>query len=106
MSHSTLKVMKGAKPVAYIVSANDLMTGDVVYLAADGSWSVLLSQARSFDRNEIADEMAIERNKSDADLVVGAYVLAIGADGLPLSTKERLRAKGPSNYFHGKQEVA
>lgn len=106
MSHSTLKVIKGAKPAAYIVSANDLMTGDVVYLMSQGKWSASLSQAKAFRQFEIANQAADHGNQHHAHLVVGAYVLAIGADGLPLSTKERLRANGPSNYFHGKQEVA
>ena len=106
MSHSKLKVIKGAKPAAYIVSANDLLNGDVVYLNANGSWSVALTEAKAFRQNEVADEAADYSHKAHAHLVVGVYVLAIGADGVPLSTKERLRATGPSNYFHGKQEVA
>ena len=106
MSHSKLKVIKGAKPAAYIVSANDLLTGDVVYLGVNGIWSISLSEAKAFRQNDIADEAADYSNKGHAHLVVGAYVSAIGADGLPLSTKERLRASGPSNYFHGKQQVA
>ena len=106
MSHSKLKVIKGAKPAAYLVSANDLMTGDVVYLGVNGNWSGSLSGAKAFHQTEMASEAADDSNKRHAHLVVGAYVLAVGADGLPLSNKERLRATGPSNYFHGQQQVA
>lgn len=106
MSHSKPHVIKGVTPAAYLVSANDLLTGDVVYLTAHGSWSVWLSEAKTYRQNEMAVEAAVYGNEAHAHLVVGAYVLAIGTDGLPLSTKERLRAQGPSNYFHGKQEVA
>ena len=106
MSQSTLKPIKGATPSAFVVTANDLLSGDVVYFTPNGSWSVLVSEAQTYGANEQAGEVSEISNKAHAHLVVGVYVLAIGEDGVPLSTKERLRATGPSNYFHGKQEVA
>ncbi len=87
------------------VTANDLLTGEVVFLASDGGWVPDLAGAMFFSD---PDEGAIRLTQAEADgaRVVGPY-LADAADDcakLPMHFRERFRATGPSNYFHGKQE--
>ena len=88
-----------------IVTANALLEGDVIYLTADDRWSRDLSQAELID-----DEAHAQLRLLDAECsknIVGAYL----ADAIPgpkgpqpVHFREAFRAKGPSNYAHGKQE--
>ena len=89
-----------------VLTANDLLEGDVVYLAPDGSWTRYMAAARLF-----TDEAEAGRSLAAAELqektVIGPY-LADAADGgeqgpQPEHFREAFRASGPSNYRHGKQ---
>ncbi len=88
-----------------IVTANDLLTGDVVYLTADGGWT----------RNHAGSGLLTDKALAQARLkqananahTVGAYL----ADALPAPNgprpvhfREVFRATGPSNYAHTNQE--
>ena len=93
--------------VAKIVTANDLLKGDVIYLTDENSWSRNLGDARvCFSRQE-ADEL-LETALSQQHLVVGPYLAEVktrnGRAEEPLHFREKFRSLGPSNYFHGKQE--
>ena len=90
-----------------VVTANDLLEGDVIYMSPDGSWSRLHSQAKLFEDEESANEALAEANKQSGELV-GAYLAdaKLGADGKPepVHFREAFRTRGPSNYpEHGKQ---
>jgi len=88
-----------------IVTANALVDGDVVYLTADGNWSrhhndaeLLVDEVRAAQRLQIAE--------AQGEHVVGAYLAdaRAGAGGpAPVHFREAFRARGPSNYAHGKQ---
>ncbi len=88
-----------------VVTANDLKSGDVVYLSADGHWvgrhkdaELLRDAAYAAKRLNFAEEQQAQ--------VVGAYLAdaTTGAHGpAPVHFREVFRARGPSNYFHGKQ---
>ncbi|MBF9058831.1 DUF2849 domain-containing protein [Rhodobacterales bacterium HKCCSP123] len=91
-----------------VLTANALLEGDVVYLAADGHWTRHHAEAEL-----IEDEATAELRLLDAEArgheVVGAYL----ADALrgprgpePVHFREAFRTRGPSNYRHGKQEHA
>ena len=86
-----------------VITANDLLSGEVVYLDAAHRWSIELSAAKVF---EVADEATNELNvmAQEAD-VVGAYLaeVTVGASVTPRHYREGFRQRGPSNYFHGKQ---
>jgi len=89
-----------------IVTANHLLKGDVVYQTASG-WSRDLVDAQVLTDKEQADLRLSEASQQVAD-IVGAYLTDIAlTDGVPSTThfREAFRAKGPSNYAHGKQEV-
>ena len=107
MSLNKPKPIKGAQNAAgYIVTANDLMSGEVVYLAQDSIWSQQPQTAVIFDDAEAAQAKAAFKNKHHAAQIVGAYATPVKGDGRAVTFKEQLRAKGPSNYLHGKQQAS
>lgn len=89
-----------------VITTNDLLKGDVIYLTDDDGWTREFGEARLFDGQADA-EAALERIDARRDIHVGAYLAdaEVGADGRPRPAhfRERFRATGPSNYFHGKQ---
>ena len=88
-----------------IVTANALLEGDVIYLTADDRWSRDLAEAELIDDEAHAQLRLLEAET--ARNVVGAYLAdAIPGPKGPQPThfREAFRAKGPSNYAHGKQE--
>ena len=88
---------------AQFVTANVLLTGEVVFLAADGRWVTELAEAALIaDPEDAARRLA--HAQTDEGRVVGAYLAKAAAGASPLHFRERFRATGPSNYFHGKQE--
>jgi hypothetical protein len=89
-----------------VVTASDLLEGDVIYLTVSDSWSRDLADAEI-----ITDEAHAQLRLLDAerqvDRVVGAYladVLPTGTGPQPTHFREEFRRTGPSNYPHGKQE--
>ena len=90
-----------------VVTANDLLKGDVIYQTATG-WTRTLADAEILTDEAHADLRLIEGSQQIAD-VVGIYLMDVALDGTAPQTthfREAFRAKGPSNYVHGKQEVA
>ena len=88
-----------------VVTANDLLDGDVVYLAEDDTWVRDLSAAEVIT-DEAEAQMRLLTAEQQQDRVVGAYLaeVAPGQDGpRPTHFREAFRATGPSNYAHGKQ---
>ncbi|MEP4038226.1 DUF2849 domain-containing protein [Pseudophaeobacter sp.] len=90
-----------------VITANDLLEGDVIYFKADDSWTRDLAQAEL-----IVDEAEAQLRLLDAEKqnirIVGAYLAdaKAGAQGPePVHFREDFRRKGPSNYSHGKQEA-
>ena len=89
-----------------VLTANDLLAGDVVYLATDGAWTRNLGEARLFVE-ESAARRCLARAEAAEDRLIGPYLVAAGrdADNRPTAAhfREAFRATGPSNYPHGKQ---
>ncbi len=82
------------------ITANRLREGDVVYLTSTGLWSPWLNQAAASEDEKVQQEM-LQRAEADvgARRVVGPYLIdLIEVDGIlqPLSTRENIRAAGPS----------
>ncbi|SMH31498.1 DUF2849 domain-containing protein [Maritimibacter sp. HL-12] len=87
---------KGFRPG--LVSANDLITGAVIYLASDDSWV-----ARPEDADLITDEARaatrLAHIEAQPGRAVGAYIAPAepGASGpRPAHIREHFRASGPS----------
>jgi hypothetical protein len=90
-----------------VITANALLSGEVVWLSADNQWSALPHEAALFTDSAQADER-LEWTKTQAHVVVGPYLAAAkaGPDGPePTHFREAFRRRGPSNYAHGKQEA-
>ena len=89
-----------------IITANDLLEGDVVYFTAAATWSRDIQKAEVFSDEAIAQVRLIE-SMTQENVIVGAYLMPIQhtKDGhAPTHFREEFRTKGPSNYAHGKQE--
>lgn len=88
-----------------VVTANRLHEGDVVYLTADDRWSPHHHEAELIEDEAIAQLRLIDAH-AQGQRVVGAYLAEAkrGAQGPePVHFREAFRARGPSNYPHGKQ---
>lgn len=88
-----------------VVTANDLLEGDVVYQTVDDRWSLRHGEAELLEDEAHAQLRLLEAQRQ-GDRVVGAYLAdaEAGPDGpQPIHFREAFRTRGPSNYFHGKQ---
>ncbi|MDO5529132.1 MAG: DUF2849 domain-containing protein [Paracoccus sp. (in: a-proteobacteria)] len=91
-----------------VISANDLFDGRVIYLGAAGEWVDRIEEAELIE-DEARAEMRLADALAQSERAVGPY-LAPARAGLrgpePAHFRETFRARGPSNYFHGKQSEA
>jgi hypothetical protein len=91
-----------------VVTANRLIEGDVVYLAADDAWVTALKDAEIYEDEAIAEARLIDAS-AQTGTVVGVYLADVkrGPDGPePAHFREAFRASGPTNYPHGKAHEA
>ena len=88
-----------------VLTANDLLEGDVVYLAPDGGWTRHLGAARLFEDREEANR-CLARAQAREEVVIGPYLADAVPGGRrgpqPVHFREAFRATGPTNYPHGK----
>ncbi len=89
----------------FILTANDLFMGDVVYYNKSGSWVRSLKQSQIFS-DETEAQAALDAALEDANLVAPYLAEVDPENSVPTANhfREEFRATGPSNYFHGKQE--
>jgi len=88
-----------------VITGNALLEGDVVYLAADDSWTRDLAQAELITDEADAQVRLIDA-QARAGEVVGVYLADMDegeAGPEPTHFREEFRRTGPSNYFLGKQ---
>ncbi|TCS67365.1 DUF2849 domain-containing protein [Primorskyibacter sedentarius] len=88
-----------------VITANALIEGDVIYLAADDSWTRELTEAEVLTDEAHAQLRLLEAESRQAE-VVGAYLADVKPSVTgpePTHFREEFRRTGPSNYFHGKQ---
>jgi hypothetical protein len=82
-----------------VVTANRLLDGRVVWLAADFDWHEDIAHARIFDPEQGEAAQALGRAGERARIVIGAYPIEVvlrGGIPEPLKFRERLRLHGPS----------
>jgi hypothetical protein len=87
-----------------VITANDLLAGDVIYLTADDQWTRHHVQAELIDDEAHAQLRLLDAAR--AKNAVGAYLAdaRLGQNGPePVHFRETFRTRGPSNYAHGKQ---
>lgn len=90
-----------------VITASDLLEGDVIYLDVNGQWVRDLKDADILTDEADAQLRLIEAEQQ-ANRLVGAYLadVIVTADGpQPAHFREAFRATGPSNHVHGKQEA-
>lgn len=81
-----------------VVTANDLLSGDAVWLTPGGNWSRSLADAEVIDEAARAGAL-LDRAAGQPGSVVGPYLAAIRPGPLgprPVEFRERLRARGPA----------
>lgn len=91
-----------------VVTANALIEGDVIYLTEDNNWTRDMCMAELLT-DEAHAQLRLLEAQSQPSVSVGAYLAdaVSGATGPePTHFREDFRRRGPSNYFHGKQETA
>ncbi len=91
-----------------VITANALLEGDVIYLAADDTWFRALADTEIFTDEAIAQVRLLDA-QSRASEAVGVYLADMEPTEngpRPTHFREEFRAKGPSNHVHGKQETA
>ena len=89
-----------------VLTANDLLDGVVIYRGVGGGWTLRHEEAELFT-DEAEAERALAEAEQFPEKIVGAYLADAvrGSDGPePVHFREAFRTRGPSNYFHGKQE--
>ena len=91
-----------------VVTANALLEGDAVWLTEDDRWSRDMAEAELIE-DEAHAQLRLLFAEGQPDVVVGPYLADArpGATGPePVHFREAFRTRGPSNYAHGKQELA
>jgi hypothetical protein len=89
---------RARKTSTQIVTANRLTDGAVIFLAEDGTWTTVLSDAAVAGEPSVAQALlAAGERDAAAARVVGPYLVAVDvADGVavPTALRERIRAGG------------
>ena len=93
-----------------IITANDLLEGDVIYLTQSGEWTRDHDEALVVTDPKQAEAL-LAKAETQSDRLVGAYLADVHLDGngdhRPSHFRETFRTRGPSNYLnHGKQAQA
>ena len=94
-------------PNSKVVTANDLRSGEVIYLRFPYDWTPELSKASVITDDDLA-QAGLAFAQGQSNVVVGAYLsdVVAEADGPKASHfRDTFRSTGPSNYRHGKQEI-
>lgn len=88
------------KDMTHIVIANDLRSGEIVYLTTDRAWTDDIAKARRFESADDADQNAnVDEITGVANTVVGVEAIALrgpAATEFPVSLRDRIRAAGPT----------
>lgn len=83
-----------------IATGNDLFEGDVVYFAAQSTWSRFIADAEVAQTAEAAEDL-LGRAAAFPDKVVGIYLADVTLDAsgrpTPAHFREDFRMRGPSN---------
>lgn len=93
---------------AWIVTANRLSDGAVVFRTASSGWSVAVTDAALHGAEAAPDALKAGEADVRRHIVVGAYLVevATGPDGpAPVEFRERIRARGPTVGIPGSVEA-
>lgn len=89
-----------------VLTANELLSGDVIYWDENGDWAGRFEDALYLDTEKLAFHVLRLAQKQGVE-IVGPYLAdaQLGMDDKPVPAhfREAFRTTGPSNYHHGKQ---
>ena len=89
-----------------VLTANDLLSGDVIYWDKYGNWVLDFEKALFLHTEDLALQ-SLRSAQNQAKHLIGMYLAdaEINEDFKlrPVHFREYYRATGPSNYHHGKQ---
>jgi hypothetical protein len=83
----------------FVVTASRLRDGTILWLGEGPAWVTHLAQAQTLGEPELAAALAFGAAEVRAQHVIGVYQVAVDVaeSGLiPRSTREKIRANGPS----------
>jgi len=87
-----------------IISANDLRSGLNVYFIQDDDnnrWATDIDEATLYDEGEVTAALLRAKQDMDKNIVVDCFIVPVDEAKNPLTTREKIRAEGPSsNYGH------
>ena len=86
-----------ARATSWVVTANRLSDGEILYRTDQGTWSTRFEDAAATDSRR-ADAWVAEARERPQELV-DIYRFEVRVEGerlVPLSARERVRAEGPS----------
>jgi len=90
--------------IVKVVTANDLLAGDVIYFTEMDGWTRNHREAAQYYEESTA-KAALQRAAGQPEIAVGVYLadFAKGGDGQPRPAhfREKFRVNGPSNYALG-----
>ncbi len=89
-----------------VITANHLLSGDVIYFTADDQWCLTHAEAELILAADLAKQR-LAAAQQHTKVAVDPYLAdaRLNADGVPepVHFREIFRTRGPSNYPHGKQ---
>ncbi len=84
----------------YVITANELLSGDVVFRNANGGWSPGIDASRVLDTQDKGFVELAEAQKDErANIVVAPVLVEVTVDNgaiRPVHIRERIRALGPT----------
>ena len=93
-----------------VVTSNRLSDGLVVFLTADGGWSVEIADARLvYDGPELDEALAYGKAQHDAQAVIDPYAIGVqktNSGPVPTRLRERIRADRGPTVPYGEAERA
>ncbi len=99
--------MADSQETYYVITANRLVEGDVVYLIdrdGEADWTTDITDADAFPTAERGNAVLLADTSVNANVVVGPYAVEITGTNEPLGTKEKIRSEGPT-VPHGKDAL-
>lgn len=86
----------------YVLSANRLADGRVVYLSDSQGWSTHIDQARRLTDDDVEQARQLGKIAEESNLVVDSYTVPLsdGHTHQPARLRERIRGFGPTVGDH------
>ena len=99
--------MADSQETYYVITANHLVDGDVVYMIQDGDntkWITDIANADTYTTENRGNAIIRAEESAKANVIIGAYAIEITGKNEPLGTKETIRSSGPT-VPHGRDAM-